>query len=140
MANQTKKSNYGFQMASEEILEEKVQRVRGRDSKFQIVAGPLILTEEPFKDTYVLEVRYIEEMMDHAKELPLQGFNSQLSFDYAEKSAELAQQFCEEHGFNINNHSLSIPHYQAVISRKESYKAGHEQLMGYDPKAELNRI
>jgi len=111
--------NSNFKMESPEMLEDKLEEVRNRTSKFTIVAGPLILKGETFKETYVLEVHY-PEADDHIKTLPLNGFDSQLYLDYVDKATELADQFCKEQGLTLNHLLNSYPEYQAVVSRKRA--------------------
>ena len=106
-------------MASQEMLEEKLVKIRGQTSKFKVVAGPLNWQGESLKDTYVLEVHYKKSEKAHAQTLPFNGWNSQLCYDYADKAMELANQFCEEQGLTVNNHLNSWPEYQAVVSRKQ---------------------
>lgn len=110
--------NKNFQMASQEMLEEKLEEVRGQTSSFKIVAGPLKWGGNILKDTYVLEVHYKNSEDAHSQRLPLNGFNSMLCYDYADKAMELANQFCGEQGLVVNNHLNSWPEYQAVVSRK----------------------
>lgn len=107
-----------IQMTSPEMLEEKLEEVRGQNSRFNVVAGPLNFNGSPLIDTYVLEVHYKESEDAHKEKLPLNGFGSMLYCDYANKAMELANQFCERHGFMVSNHLNSWPEYQAVISRE----------------------
>ena len=109
--------NEKFKMASSEILEAKVEDVKGNSLLFQIIAGPLKWGEETMEDTYVLEVHYILSESKHTKELPLNGFGSMLCYDYADKAEELADKFCKEHNFILCNHLNSWPEYQAVVQK-----------------------
>jgi hypothetical protein len=111
--------NENFQMNSQEILEEKTEEVAGRASDFKIMAGPMKLSGDVYKNTYVLEIHYKDSKDDHAKTLPLNGFNSQLCLDYAEKANRLAEDFCEENGFVINNYLNLWPEFQAIVSKLE---------------------
>lgn len=111
--------NENFKISKQEILEVKLDEVRNEKALFSIYAGPLLFQGESLKETYILEIHYKTSEDGHRKKLPLNGFNSQLCFDYAEKAHELASDFCDRKGFTINNHLNSWPVYQAVISKKE---------------------
>jgi hypothetical protein len=110
--------NKKFQMASKEMLEERIETIRGRDANFTITAGPLIFLNKKYNEVYVLEIDYKKSEDAHRKTLPGWGFNSYLFHDYAEKAHELAQQFCDKNNFLINDYLNSWPEYQAIISKK----------------------
>ena len=104
-------------MANIEIEEEKIIRIGNKDTTFKIIAGPLIFQGEELNETYVVEIDYQDSLKEHRKQLPANGFNSQISLDYAEHANELAEEFCQANGFAINNHLNSFPEYQAVVSK-----------------------
>jgi hypothetical protein len=111
--------NDAFKMASKEMLEERTVKVRGRDAKFSLIAGPLIWMDKTLKDTFVLDIDYEASYESHDRILPLGGWGSCLCLSYGEKAHELAREFCEKNNLMINAHLNSWPKYQAVVSRKE---------------------
>jgi hypothetical protein len=102
-------------MSSPQMTGEKVVGVRNFPAEFKITAGPLVWDGQPLKETFVLEIHYQDSERVHSSRLPLNGFNSFLCFDYAEKSHELAEQFCEENGLMLCEHLNSWPQYQSVV-------------------------
>lgn len=116
--------NKNFKISSEEISEEKSEKVEEFPADFNIMAGPMKLQGTVYKNLYVLEIHYNESYESHRKTLPLNGFNSQLCLDYAEKVNEIAENFCKEKGFTLENHLNSWPEFQAIIlkSKKEGKK------------------
>ncbi len=110
--------NTDFKMQSEDILEKKIETIRGQESKFEIIAGRMTFNNYKYNKTFVLEVHYRDSEEAHSRKLPLNGFNSGICFDYMEKATELAEKFCEEHNFVFNTHLNSWPIYQAIISKE----------------------
>jgi hypothetical protein len=110
--------NDKFKMSSGEMLEERTEKVRGRDANFAIIAGPLVLGGQTMKDTYLLDIDYEASYSSHRNSLPWQGFGQCLFYDYGEKANELAKDFCNKNNLILNNHLNSWPKYQAVVSRK----------------------
>lgn len=105
-----------FKMNSEEVVEHKIEEVRGRNSNFKLAIGPLYFGGKVLKNTYVLEIHYRESNEAHSKNLPLEGFGSHLHSDYAEKANDLATQFCKDNNLILNNHLNSWPEFQAIVS------------------------
>jgi hypothetical protein len=110
--------NENFKMASREVLEQKLEQVRGQISEFDIVLGPLLWQGKTFESTYVLEIHYHDSEDAHTRKLFINGFNSHLPDDYVVKVNELAEKFCKEKDLIINTHLNSWPEYQAVVSKK----------------------
>lgn len=111
--------NKNFKMASKEMLEERAENIRGRNSNFSISAGPLIWEGKQLKDTYVLEINYRDSEEAHRSSLWLGGWGQCLFHDYGKKANELARKFCDENGLMINNHLNSWPEYQAIVSKRK---------------------
>ena len=118
MTNRMGLYNENFKMTSQEILEEKVEKIRRENARFKIIAGPLVFDGRALEKTYVLEVHYKDSEDAHTSKLPLGGFGSALCYDYMETATKLAEEFCKEKGFVINTHLNSWPIYQAVVSKE----------------------
>jgi hypothetical protein len=114
------KYNENFKMASKKMLENKVANIRNSNANFIITAGPLIFLHHKYSDTYVLEIDYKKSEETYLRTLPMRGFGQNIFMDYAEKAHELAQQFCDEHNFLINDTINSWPKYQAIVSKKKN--------------------
>jgi hypothetical protein len=114
--------NKNFKMTSKEMLEERVEEVRGKNANFAISAGPLIFRGKTLQDTYVLDIDYEASYDAHLNTLIGGGFGARLFDDYGKKANELAKEFCDKNNLVINNHLNSWPKYQAVVSRKGEKK------------------
>jgi chaperonin cofactor prefoldin len=97
-----------YKIAEEEISKEYKRAVKGSDDTFRVVVGPLHWNDTTFENTYMIEINYRD----------LGGRIYDFYKDYARQVNKLAQDFCEEHGFEINKHINSWPEFQAVVVKK----------------------
>jgi len=112
--------NENLQIAAEEILEKKVAKIRNYNAIFNVVAGPLKLNDHTYKETYMIEIHSEEAQKEHREQLgSIATFGSHLYADYADASKKLAEEFCEEHNFEMSKEFNSWPEYQACIVKKK---------------------
>lgn len=111
--------NKNFQMSKQGVEHKDIAcKVRSHNASFKTSLGLLVFNGEVLEKTYVLEIHYKNSKDAHAKTLPLNGFASQLCYDYAEEAHRLASQLCEEKNLVINNHLNSWPEFQAIVSKR----------------------
>lgn len=114
--------NKNFKMTEPTFFKTETCNIRRFQAIFDITAGPLFFGGQVLKETFVLEIRYKDSADAHARTLPLNGWNSQLIYDYGEKVHELALKFIKEQGWILNNHLNSWPEFQAIVSKDPSKK------------------
>jgi len=107
--------NEHFKIGKETFSKIEQHSVNGFNATFKIKAGPLEWQDTVMKTTYMIHITYQESEEQHRKTLDLNGFDSFLANDYADKANEIALKLINEKGWKLHNHLNSWPDFQAIV-------------------------
>ena len=102
MEYETCSDNNDYPMASQEILEKKIEKIGDQRLELEFVAGPLEHKGKPSENFYVLEINYTKYKKSYGLTLISGGWDSESCDACGNKATELVNKFCEEENFIID--------------------------------------